>query len=97
MSVDEFQRIVRLLANKCWVRYYLHYNGKPELQPMVLEIAAPRGWSTFEALREDLAEKGFTEMPVDDCRGWLLLRWSVPRTDIEPPSLHGVEVIEVKA
>lgn len=82
MKIAEFLRIVRRVSNQCWVRYYLHFNGKPELQPMVLEIAFPPGhWNEnqWHELAAELAGMGFEEMKTEFTRGWICRRFKVER------------------
>lgn len=82
MKIAEFLRIVRRVSNQCWVRYYLHFNGKPEVQPMVLELVHPPGYWNDDSLQEFIAElsgMGFEEMEAEFTRGWICRRFKVER------------------
>ena len=82
MHIDEFMRIVRRLSNQCWLRYYLHFNGKPDIQPMVLELAYPPGYWNEDSWREltlELTRFGFEEMKPEFTRGWICRRLKVER------------------
>ncbi len=75
MRVDDFLGLVRIIANHVLVRHYLStYPGK-----MVIEIAN-LGGENLDALRQDLAGRGFQEMPQTDfCCGVTLLRFAIDR------------------
>lgn len=75
MTVEEFQDFVRVLANQCWVRYYLH------LIPgsMVLEVVTPQDDGSLERLNDDLLAQGFGKCLELKHQGWLLNRWAVKR------------------
>lgn len=77
MTLDQFQSLVRILANSAWLRYYLHS------QPgrMVLEIAN-LGAEDLSGLRSELQEKGFQEEPGATVAGVSLVRFSVARSNL---------------
>lgn len=77
MSFDEFMNYVRLLANQCWVRYYLHQiPGRMVLELAMAEIKRP------EELNRELVAAGFS--PVSGLHTFGALhcwRWSVARVE----------------
>lgn len=75
MTLASFMRIVELVANTTWVRYYLSsYPGQ-----MVLEIA-DLGGSGLGTIPQELAEKGFTPLGAVNRWGVACARFSVTRT-----------------
>jgi hypothetical protein len=78
MTIDDFFKLVRILANQSWVRYYLL------LIPgqLVLELALPRGASAPDQLNRELADRGFvslsTQQTIPEIK---IYRWSIARID----------------
>lgn len=76
MTVDRFMRLVALVGNSTWVRYYLaSYPGQ-----MVLEVANLDG-ANLGALRSELAVEGFQELPITHFGDVEVHRFSVTRDD----------------
>lgn len=78
MTIDQFQRLVRILANSAWVRYYLHMFPNQ----MVLELALPAGAPAPTRLHQELIGLGFTALDCSqDFPSLKIYRWSVVRTE----------------
>lgn len=73
MTPEELHRIVRILANSCYVRYWLHYNYPETPAYMAISVY---GHGSISTLHKELKERGFT--PLDDTD---LYTWKVLRTD----------------
>lgn len=80
MNPDEFFRLVRMLANSCWVRYYMMERPGE----FVLEIGQPAHETQRDSLEGELAPMGFVRLSNNHYSGWMLRRWAVKRSDWEP-------------
>lgn len=72
MSAEELKRIVLMLSNQAFVRYWLYYNY-PEDPPLM--AIAIMGISDLRHLSDELKNKGFTFTPDS------FSIWTIPRTD----------------
>lgn len=75
MPIDDFMRLVRLLANNTWTRYYLH----SPLGQLVLEVALPSDTHWPEQLHKELTAKGFEAHEPIPHGGWTRWSWSIAR------------------
>lgn len=71
MTVAELRQIVILLANSCYVRYWVHYNY-PNQSPWLMAISVQS--DNVEQLAKELGEKGFHKVSGEQFHLWTVER-----------------------
>lgn len=71
MTLEELQRIVLMLSNSAYVRWWAHWNY-PQQTPWIMALRVSD--EAPDALESDLLARGFRKVVLDNMHYWLIDR-----------------------